>query len=179
MIKNSAQQKSVEVPAPVAASVPETPAGVEVEPPEKTAPVEKKVSTHSRPKPSKVSTHLSKEVSTHSAKDLPAQVYDLADYTGKVSTHFSGFDRKIWKRSRERPGFLIRRIKGYDISEDKYGVSYLFVTGRQPKKRTSADFASHEHAGFFNWQALEKIGRLVKEIKNERKRIGNDRSRSS
>lgn len=75
---------------------------------------------------------------------------------------------KEWKKSRKRPGYLIRRIPGYDISEDEYGASYLFVVSRRGgKKSTSADPTQYEHAGFFNWATLEVAGRMVKEEPNE------------
>lgn len=67
------------------------------------------------------------------------------------------FDKKLWKASREKPGHLIRRIKGYDITEDKYGISYLF---RLPGGATTTN--QGEHAGYYNWLALEAAGRLKK-----------------
>lgn len=67
------------------------------------------------------------------------------------------YDKKRWKLSREKPGFLIKRIVGYDITEDKYGISYLF---RLPKGRTTTD--QGEHSGYSNWLALEAAGRLKK-----------------
>lgn len=67
------------------------------------------------------------------------------------------FDGKRWKVSRERSGHLIKRIEGYDITEDKYGISYLF---RLPKGRTTTK--QGEHSGYLNWAALEAAGRLKK-----------------
>ncbi len=74
-----------------------------------------------------------------------------------VSTTQAEFDKKRWKASRENPGHLIKRIDGYDITEDKYGMSYLY---RLPKGRTTT--AQGEHSGYSNWQALEAAGRLKK-----------------
>ena len=127
-----------------------------------------------------VSTHFQQKVST----DPSANVTDLKKYkslrekgvTSEVSTHF---DRKKWKRSRVKSGYLIRRIKGYDISEDEYGVSYLYVISRQPSKKTSADFSLYEHAGFSTWHSLEVSGRLVLEGRNDRKRLNSNRNRAS
>lgn len=68
------------------------------------------------------------------------------------------FDNKLWKRSRVKPGMLIKRIPGYDINELEYGVNYL----RQlPKGKTSADSTKYPHAGFFTWRVLAECGRLV------------------
>ncbi|HMV87941.1 MAG TPA: hypothetical protein PLD20_24455 [Blastocatellia bacterium] len=69
----------------------------------------------------------------------------------------ASFDKKAWKLSREKPGCLIRRIKGYDITEDKYGISYLY---RLPGGATTTQ--QGEHAGYYNWLALEAAGRLKK-----------------
>lgn len=131
----------------------------------------------------KVSTHFSGNAPKVSAA-TPANVTDFGKYKSlrdkdvapKVSTHF---DRKRWKRSRVKNGYLIRRIKGYDISEDEYGVSYLYVITRNPKKKTSADFSIYEHAGFFTWHTLEVSGRVVPEGKNDRKRLNGNRNRAS
>lgn len=67
------------------------------------------------------------------------------------------FDKKLWKLSRERPGFLIRRIDGYDITEDKYGISYLFRL-----KGGATTTTQGEHSGYYNWLALEAAGRFKK-----------------
>lgn len=73
------------------------------------------------------------------------------------------FDNKLWKPSRVKPGLLIRRIRGYQISEDEYGVSYLFViSNRNGRKRTKSNPARYEHSGFFNWLALDAAGRTMK-----------------
>lgn len=72
-------------------------------------------------------------------------------------------NNKLWKMSRVKPGLLIRRVRGYQISEDEYGVSYLFVvSNRKGRKRTKSDPARYEHSGFFNWQALDAAGRTMK-----------------
>lgn len=81
-----------------------------------------------------------------------------------------------WKASRERPGWQIKRIKGYDISENVYGVTYLKVLRRKPRKITNADFCKHPHAGFFPWKALEISGRLLtvgSPVVSQNKIIGN------
>lgn len=67
------------------------------------------------------------------------------------------FDQKLWKLSRENQGHLIRRIEGYDITEDKYGMSYLY---RLQKGRTTTK--QGEHSGYSSWAALEAAGRLKK-----------------
>lgn len=67
------------------------------------------------------------------------------------------FDINLWKPSRENPGHVIERIDGYDITEDKYGISYLF---RLPGGETTTD--KGEHSGYLNWSALEASGRLKK-----------------
>lgn len=74
------------------------------------------------------------------------------------------YDRAKWKRSRVRPGFMIRRVPGYSIAETEYGVSYLWVLSRKPD-RTSADKSKFGFAGYFNWQALSGTGLLCKEAK--------------
>lgn len=102
----------------------------------------------------------SQEVSTH--LDEPGQSADSSGFSEPAAGAY--FDLKNWKRSAKNPGHLIRRIKGYDISEDEYGVSYLFVVSRRGgKKRTSANSEKYEHAGFFNWSALITAGLLAKE----------------
>jgi hypothetical protein len=116
-----------------------------------------KATADEAPDVTKVSTHFPK-VSTH-PKQSSASV--LRFVPPKVSTHFSPAPGKKWKKSAKREGWLIKRIKGYDIAEDQYGVSYLYVVTRDPKKQTSADCTLYEHAGFFTWKALEVSGRLV------------------
>lgn len=78
------------------------------------------------------------------------------------------FDKGIWKRSRKKEGYLIRRLPGYGIAETEYGISYLWVLSRKPD-RTTADNSVHPGAGYFNWQSLESSGLLVKERKSDRR----------
>jgi hypothetical protein len=78
------------------------------------------------------------------------------------------FEKSRYKRSRKRPGFLIRRMPGYSIAETEYGVSYLWVVSRKPD-RTTADNSVHPLAGYFNWKALEASGLLCKERKNDKR----------
>lgn len=111
-----------------------------------------------------------KKVNSH----FRAEVVDIKNFRAKVSSHSKG---EKWKPSRIRPGYLIKRIKGYDVVESEYGVSYLYVTTRKPKKATSGDFGQYEHAGFSTWATLEKNGRLKKGKSNER--IRSDRRRAS
>jgi hypothetical protein len=78
------------------------------------------------------------------------------------------FDKATWKRSRKKPGYLIRRMLGYSIAETEYGVSYLWVLSRKPD-RTTADNSVHPLAGYFNWKALEASGLLCKERKYDKR----------
>jgi hypothetical protein len=99
-------------------------------------------------------------------EDAGGELVDLAAFRARVTIHSSAFfDDDKWKRSRIRKGYLIARIKGYDPVESEYGVHYLKVIARRPKKRTSGDCSLYEHAGFFTWLALQAGGRLVKERK--------------
>lgn len=75
------------------------------------------------------------------------------------------FDRANWKRSRNKVGYLIRRIEGYSIAETEYGVSYLWVLSRKPDL-TTADNSVYPFAGYFNWKSLEASGLLCKERRN-------------
>lgn len=132
--------------------------------------------TQSEPKLStqpvaKLSTQSAPKLSTQSDRKGKAQVTDIEVFRAKLSTQSEiVYDSKKWKRSAKRAGWLIKRLPGYQISEDEYGVSYLFVLSRKPD-RTSADWLTYPLAGFFNWAALEASGRLKKERKRER-RIG-------
>lgn len=74
-----------------------------------------------------------------------------------VPASVAPYDKKLWKLSREKPGCLIQRISGYDITEDKYGISYLFCL---PGGSTTT--SQGEHSGYYNWLALEAAGRLQK-----------------
>ncbi len=109
-------------------------------------------------------------LTTQPEQPLPAQLFDFMTLAPKLSSQRGVlYDNKIWKRSRVKKGWLIRRIEGYSISETEYGVHYLFVISRKPD-RTSGDMTQHPLAGFFNWQALQDAGRLVKEKRNEKQR---------
>lgn len=68
-----------------------------------------------------------------------------------------------WKASRYRPGARIKRISGYKIVEDVYGVSYLYRTGSRPE-RTQVDRAKYPFSGYQNWQSLATAGLLKEEI---------------
>jgi len=104
-----------------------------------------------KPRKSRKSEHSPREI----AND---KVVDFAAFKAKVNIHSSAvFETKAWKRSRIKKGYLIARIKGYDPVEGEYGVHYLKVLGRRPKK-TSGDYSLYEHAGFFTWQALQAGG---------------------
>jgi len=110
----------------------------------------------------------------HSVKKAPRQapkaqtvanknnVFQLSAQRGVI------FDKGIWKRSRRKPGYLIRRMAGYSIAETEYGVSYLWVLSRKPD-RTTADNSVHPLAGYFNWKALEASGLLCKERKDDKR----------
>ena len=108
-----------------------------------------------------------------------SKVVDLAAFKAKVTIHpHAVFEAKRWKRSRIKKGHLIARISGYDPVESEYGVSYLKVISRRPKK-TSGDYSLYEHAGFFTWPALQAGGRLVKERKRYERGIDGDRANAS
>jgi hypothetical protein len=106
------------------------------------------------------------------------QVVDLAAFKASATIHSSAvFDADKWKRSRIKKGYLIARIEGYDPVESEYGVHYLKVISRNPKK-TSGDCSRYEHAGFATWKALQAVGRLVKE-RNRYERIAGDGANAS
>jgi hypothetical protein len=100
-------------------------------------------------------------------QSAPGRLYDLDAFRPKPNIQETTFDKKLWKRSRQRPGYLIRRIRGYDMVENgSYGVSYVKVLNRKAgpgNQKTSSDSRLYEHAGFFTWSALERMGRVVKE----------------
>jgi hypothetical protein len=107
-----------------------------------------------------------------------AEVVDLTAYKAAVTIHQPAvFADDKWKRSRIKKGYLIARVKGYDPVESEYGVHYLKVLSRKPKK-TSGDYSLYEHAGFFTWDALQAGGRLVKERKRY-ERVSGDRANAS
>jgi hypothetical protein len=110
--------------------------------------------------------------------ELLGELIDIAEFKAKVTSHPSAiFDDKKWKRSRVKLGQLIARVQGYDLVESEYGVNYLKVLKRRPK-RTSGDYSLHEHAGFFTWRALQAGGRLAKE-KKRNERLNVDRTHAS
>lgn len=78
------------------------------------------------------------------------------------------YDRANWKRSRKKPGYLIRRMAGYSIAETEYGVSYLWVLSRKPDL-TTADNSVYPLAGYFNWKSLKASGLLAKERKDDKR----------
>lgn len=97
----------------------------------------------------------------------PGRLYQLDAFRPKLNIQESDYVKKLWKRSRERPGYLIKRIKDYYLVESPYGASYGVVVGRDPetgKPQLSFNSKLYEHAGHVKWSALEASGRLVKEI---------------
>lgn len=117
----------------------------------------------------RLSTQPVPPLSTQSRPKAIAQTTDVQVVSAKLSTQAEVvFDNKKWKRSAKKTGYLIKRLAGYSISEDEYGVSYLFVLSRKPD-RTSADSLTYPLAGFFNWVALASAGRLTREKKRERR----------
>ena len=129
------------------------------------------------PKPRK--SRSLKIKSEHSpCENASEKVVDLAAFKAKVTIHSSAvLEVKKWKRSRVKKGHLIARIPGYDPVESEYGVHYLKVLSRNPKK-TSGDYSLYEHAGFFTWCALQTGGRLVKERKRY-ERVSGDGANAS
>jgi hypothetical protein len=119
-------------------------------------------------KPLKVvpAEHSVKKAPRQAAKAQPVanknNVFQLSAQRGVF------FDKAVWKRSRKKPGYLIRRMAGYSIAETEYGVSYLWVLSRKPD-RTTADNSVHPLAGYFNWKALESSGLLCKERKSDKR----------
>jgi hypothetical protein len=142
-----------------------------------TGPVDSVIVSEYSPKPRKSRTLKIK--SEHSPCGIASEkVVDLAAFKAAVTIHHPAiFEAEKWKRSRIKKGYLIARIKGYDPVESEYGVHYLKVLGRNPK-RTSGDYSLYEHAGFFTWGALQAGGRLVKERKRY-ERLSSDRANAS
>jgi len=129
------------------------------------------------PKPRK-SRSLKTESEQSPCEIASAEVVDMAAYKAAVTIHPPAvFEAKNWKRSRIKKGWLIRRIAGYDPVESEYGVHYLKVLSRRPKK-TSGDCSLYEHAGFVTWDVLQAGGRLVKERKRY-ERVSGDRANAS
>lgn len=79
-----------------------------------------------------------------------------------TSQSVADFDKKHWKRSRIKPDWLIRRLTGYSIVENEYGVQYLGVVSRKPD-RMSADSLEYPLAGFFIWHVMAERSLLVEE----------------
>jgi len=110
----------------------------------------------------------------HHGSLLRVVVHDLSKRLRRYAVHLLSaqrgmvFDKSRYKRSRKKPGFLIRRMAGYSIAETEYGVSYLWVISRKPD-RTTADNSVHPLAGYFNWKALEASGLLCKERENDKR----------
>ncbi len=142
-----------------------------------TSPVDSVTKSEYSPKPRK--SRSLKTESEHSPCEIASEkVVDLAAFKAAVNIHHSAvFEAEKWKRSRIKRGYLIARIKGYDPVESEYGVHYLKVLGRNPK-RTSGDYSLYEHAGFFTWRAMQTGGRLVKERKRYG-RVDEDRANAS
>jgi hypothetical protein len=94
---------------------------------------------------------------------VASEAPDAEPYLNIQEAHFV---KKLWKRSKYRPGCLIKRIKGYYLVESPYGASYGKPVGRDPitdKPKLSFDSRKYEHAGHVKWSALIASGRLVKE----------------
>lgn len=79
-----------------------------------------------------------------------------------TSQSAADFDKKQWKKSRIKQGWLIRRLTGYSIVEGEYGVQYLGVVSRKPD-RMSADSLEYPLAGFFIWSVMAERSLLVEE----------------
>ena len=102
-----------------------------------------------------------------------ANVLSFDELKAKLSSQQASaeYDKKRWKLSRVKTaeGVLIKRIKGYDLVENEYGVAFLKRLGRN---QTSADTLTYPLAGFFNWQALAASGRLSKVSKQDEQAMG-------
>jgi hypothetical protein len=141
------------------------------------ASVKKETKGEYSPKPRKNRSLKIKDESSP-RQNANENVVDLAAFKASVTIHPPAFfDDDIWKRSRIKKGWLIKRIAGYDPVEGEYGVHYLKVISRNPK-RTSGDCSRYEHAGFSTWDTLQKVGRLVKERKRY-ERIAGDGANAS
>ncbi len=112
-----------------------------------------------------------------SVKSADKSVANVLDFKGFKSRRLTSqstadFDKKHWKRSRVKPGWLIRRLTGYSIVENEYGVQYLGVVSRKPD-RMSADSLTYPLAGFFTWSVMAKQSLLVEERgQNARAKLG-------
>lgn len=129
------------------------------------------------PKPRK--SRASKVKSEYSPCETASEkIVDLAAFKATVNIHSTAvFDEDKWKRSRIKKGYLIARIEGYDVVEGEYGVHYLKVLSRNPKK-TSGDYSLYEHAGFSTWRTLQASGRLVRE-RRRYERVNENRADAS
>ena len=83
--------------------------------------------------------------------------------SGTADPSVEPFDKKKWKRSRLRPGWLIKRLTGYQPVEDEYGCQYLGVVSRKPD-RMSADRSIFPFAGFLTWESMMESDLLVTEV---------------
>lgn len=118
-----------------------------------------------------ISTQRKTELSARKAPRTKAKdnLTDFTAFKARLSCQPNAtYNRSTWKRSRVKPGYLIKRLKSYSPVETEYGVSYLFVLSRKPDK-TSADNSVYGLAGYFNWKSLEESGLLVKERKYDRR----------
>lgn len=112
---------------------------------------------------------LTKLEFSETADKSSQNVYDFIELSAKLTTQReTDYEAKKWKRSRVKPGWLIKRIRGYNIVESEYGVQYLYVVSRKPD-RTSADYSLYPFAMFCTWLALTDSGLLVKEKIRDRK----------
>jgi hypothetical protein len=142
-----------------------------------TGPVDSVTESEYSPKPRK-SRSLKVKTERSPCEIKSEKVVDLGEFKAAVTIHHPAvFEAEKWKRSRIKKGYLIARIAGYDPVESEYGVHYLKVIKRNPKK-TSGDYSLYEHAGFFTWRALQAGGRLVKERKRYG-RVDEDRANAS
>lgn len=122
----------------------------------------------SQPEPAQSVASADKSVSPVLQTDsADKSVCKVLDFTGLKSRRLTSqsvadFDKKHWKRSRIKPGWLIRRLTGYSIVENEYGVQYLGVVGRKPD-RMSADSLEYPLAGFFIWSVMVERSLLVEE----------------
>jgi hypothetical protein len=122
----------------------------------------------------KLTSQRASRLTSQSRQESKAKVVDLAAVKAKLTSQSTAdFDRSQWKKSRIKPGYLIRRREGYNIVESEYGVQYLFAISRKPD-RTSGDYSVHPFAGFFNWKSLEGAGLFVKERKDAKRQTSNE-----
>ncbi len=109
--------------------------------------------------------------SAQTAEHSVSTVTDFNDFkrnrlnaqSGTADPSVEPFDKKKWKRSRLRPGWLIKRLTGYQPVEDEYGCQYLGVVSRKPD-RMSADRSTFPFAGFLTWESMMESDLLVTEV---------------